>query len=200
MDFSKRWSFKLATPEAALPRGSFECFQQAVDCLLPRSPFHREDAANNNLCTCIQCAGAAIQNLAVAYNSRRLLVANAPRAKDVILQVEAVRDRAQQLLKSILSLDDYARAEFQKFGGVGSWDLPVHAGYFDRWDEEDPEETDNEWVQDLSALLDRRPQADDALVHRQWRTGCRDEACNPKTGRMHAQAHAEQFQSRAGDL
>lgn len=151
MDFSKRWSFNLSDPDASLPRGSFEYFEQAINCLHPKS-LHQRDAAPN-ACTCFQCAGAAIQNLAVTYNAKTLLAANAPRAKDVVVQIEAVRDGAQQLLNCILALDDYARAQFQKYGGASSLDLPLYSGYFDEWDEEDPEESDYEWVRNLSDLI-----------------------------------------------
>src|SRR6476660_960874 len=116
MDFSKRWSFRLPNADAALPTGSFACFEQAVACLSPISSMHRDsiDAEGRRLfsdrplgvtsefrpsvspppnvgnCTCIKCAADQVQRLAVQYNEDRLLNQDAPRAKHVLRQADTV--------------------------------------------------------------------------------------------------------------
>lgn len=153
MNVADHWSFKLPNPDAALPRGPFCYHKRAEEYLRPISSLHREEKTQGDKCVCVRCAGNEIQALAVLYNSNTILNRNAPRAKAVALQVEAVRDSAQQLVKVILSLDDYARSAFQKFGGSGSLDLPTHAGCMDDYMEEDPEDLDCEWVRNLNALI-----------------------------------------------
>jgi hypothetical protein len=154
MNVADHWSFKLSNPDAALPRGSFYHHERAEEYLRPISSLHREEKTQSNKCVCFRCAGSGIQTLAVTYNSNNILNRNAPRAKDVVLQVEAVRDCAQELLTVILSLDDYARNAFYKFGGSGSLDLPIHAGCLNDYMEEDPKDSECEWVRNLDALID----------------------------------------------
>lgn len=151
---SKRWSFKLA-PDAALPVGPFEHFEQALRCLGPISSLHQElDPHGWRRCLCIKCACDEIQRLAAEYNELRLLNDEAPRAKHIVERADAVYRGADQLVRAILDLDDYSRKAFQDFGTSSAvTDLPVYAGFFDDGFPDPPGSSDESlWVENLVAL------------------------------------------------
>jgi hypothetical protein len=147
------WSFKLIDPAVALPVGT-EHFKAAERCLGARTLCHHEIGPELRACTCVACAGDAIQKLAVEYNTNRLLNEEAPRSKDVQNEIDAVLGAAEAMLKALLGMNDYSRKEFAPY----SLDIPVYLGYFD--EEADPpaydsySDFDSELVKNLVAVRD----------------------------------------------
>jgi hypothetical protein len=104
-------------------------------------------------CTCVACAGNAIQKLAVEYNTNRLLNEGAPRSTDVQAEIDTVLSATEALLKAIMRMNDYTRKAFGRHSH-----LPAYLGAFDN--EADPpayatySDFDYELIKDLVNVRD----------------------------------------------
>jgi hypothetical protein len=147
MNSSKPWSLELTDPAEAAPRGFPEFFGRAVNALDPKARRH-EDEAGERKCTCMECAKEGVQQLAVVYNKDVILGKSAPRATDVLREIEEIRSAAKLLRNAISSVNDFTRLAFSDVGGFAT--ASNRSG---GWKEgSDLSCGGNAWIEDLRSL------------------------------------------------
>ncbi|MGY3032722.1 hypothetical protein ACVIIV_001892 [Bradyrhizobium sp. USDA 4354] len=116
MNIPKPWSLDLSNPADAAPRGLPEFFECAVDGLTPKGS-HQDDQEQ---CTCRDCAKAGVKELAFVYNKDVIRSKDAPRAADVLREIEDIRAAVEVLRNAISSVNDFTRLAFSDVGGFAS--------------------------------------------------------------------------------
>ncbi|WP_342714123.1 hypothetical protein [Bradyrhizobium sp. B039] len=153
MNSSKSWSLELRNAADAAPRGLPEFFERAVNGLSPKPGGHEREEAEERQCRCVECAKEGVQQLAVVYNKDVILSKDAPRAADVLREIEEIRRAAESLRNALSSVNDFTRLAFSDVGGFAPSRWPEAS---DRWGrgKEEPDLScgSDDWIQDLTSL------------------------------------------------
>jgi hypothetical protein len=157
MSSPKRWSVHVPEQEVA-PGGSPESLARALKTI---GPFEREHVTEQaDFCVCAQCAERQIRRLAIHFNTHRLLDKDAPRAADVVSDLDQVSVKARELSEALFSLNDYARQRLQMPRKYEKGDRGAGATLFGKADGIDlplpgsrtKPASDGLWIERLAAL------------------------------------------------
>lgn len=110
MSSPKRWSVHVPEQEAA-PGGSPESLARALKAIGPFKGEHVTELAES--CVCAECAERQIRRLAIHFNTHRTLDKGAPRAADIVSDLDRVSLKARELSEALSSLNDYSRQRLQ---------------------------------------------------------------------------------------
>jgi hypothetical protein len=149
-----------------IPRGSDQCFWQAVGRLGPfRHKMHDEAQRlgpwnEMGVALSMQLAGERVISLARDYNGQKHLNAHAPRTKDVVDQITKLESLAGELARYLGSLDDMTRFYLQTGGtGIAGFPAPfentlMHDAEYSRlpYPTSSLEDEGSSWVSKLDAL------------------------------------------------
>jgi hypothetical protein len=110
MNPPKRWSVHLSDQEVTPPHSP----KRLARTKAALGPFkHRHVAELGQSCVCAECAEERIRLLAILFNTYHLLNKGAPRAADVVTDLDLVARKARELSEALVSLNDYARQRLQ---------------------------------------------------------------------------------------
>src|SRR5258708_5130595 len=110
MSSPDRWSIHVSDQEVA-PAGCLENLALAIEII---GPFKSEHVTElGQFCVCAECAEEQIRRLAIHFNTHRLLDKGAPRAADVVSDLDRVSLKSRELSEALFSLNDYARQRLQ---------------------------------------------------------------------------------------
>ena len=106
----QRWSIHVSDAEVT-PVHSPKRLARATKALGPFNSQHIDELGQS--CVCAECAEEQIRRLAVHFNKHRLLDKGAPRAADVVSDLNMVSLKSRELSEALQSLNDYARQRLQ---------------------------------------------------------------------------------------
>jgi hypothetical protein len=127
MSSAERWSVHVSDQEVA-PVGSLKSLARAKKTLGPFKSEHLTELGQS--CVCAECAEEQIRTLAIHFNRHRLLDKDAPRAADVVSDLDRVSLKSRELSEALFSLNDYARQRLQMTRKYQKWDHGAGATLF----------------------------------------------------------------------
>jgi hypothetical protein len=157
MSSPERWSVHVSDQEVA-PVGSLKSLARTTKILGPFKGEHVGELGQN--CVCAECAEEKIRRLAIRFNTHRFLDKGAPRAADVVSDLDRVSLKSHELLEALMSLNDYARQRLQMPRKYEKWDHCAGATLFKKANAIDlplpgsrtEPASDGLWIERLAAL------------------------------------------------
>jgi hypothetical protein len=108
INLSKQSNWSRVVPKSrSAPKGGRDALERAK---MQLAPFDQHKSSYSPyLCLCEECIESRIIDLAIGYNSQKLLIENAPRVKEVLKNLERISTVATDLADALVGMDNVSR-------------------------------------------------------------------------------------------